>query len=225
MSSTGGSSLMTPISSMDLEKNSTARQQTTARSDRDPEKAVYDARGDSQQQPGIMTDSASLSYSDDDGDNNGRRQQEESAVKIVLFFSGPCVILSALNTAWACISLVITLLTQPVRLCAKRPTFAQQLAGLLGPALNLQLRCIYTPLAPHANEDSSYHIVMLVAVHILSPFLSLGVMPVAWVLAAFWVSSAIIGDPAGVDKRDDGRDTVLWLRGWWEGWLLRSVKE
>lgn len=224
MSSSGDSSVMTPMSSIELEKSNAALPQAPKRSPRDPEKAMYDPRNDSHQ-PRNTGDSASLSYSEDDGDDNGRRRQEERAVKIVLFLAGPCVMLSALNTAWACISLVITLLTQPVRFCAKRPTFAQQLAGLLGPALNLQLRCIYTPLAPHADEDSSYHTGMLVAVHMLSPFLSLGVMVVSWVLAAFWLASAVVGDPAGLDKRDDGRDTVLWLRGWWEGWLLRGVKE
>lgn len=224
MSSNGDSLLMTPVSSIDLEKRSIAQEQARRQSERDPEKAMYKARNDSRQQTS-MGDAASLSYTENDEDEDGRRLQEKKAVQILLFLSGPCVILSALNTAWACISLVITLLTQPVRVCAKRPTFAQQLGGLLGPALNLQLRCIYTPLAPHANEDSSYHTATLLMVHICSPFLSLGMMLVAWVLGVYWVSSVVVDDPAGMDKRDDGRDTVLWLRGWWEGWLLRSVKE
>lgn len=150
--------------------------------------------------------------------------QEEKAVKILLFLSGPCVLLSAINTVWACIAVVITLLSQPIRLCAKRPTVGQQLAGLLGPTLNLQLRCIYTPLPPYANEDGSYDSFMLFAGHILSPFLSFIMMFAAWTLAVYWITSACVGDPAGQDKRDDGKDTVLGLTKWWEKWLMRSVK-
>lgn len=206
---------------MDLEKSSVTR--GVQRSAHDPEKALDRPRNDSHR-PTSMADNASLSYSGD-GDDDRRAIQEQKALKILLFLSGPCVVLSALNTAWACIAIVITLLTQPVRLCAKRPTFGLQLAGLLGPALNLQLRCIHTPLPPHANEDRSYHAWVLVAVHILSPFLSLGMMLVAWVVAVYWVSSAVVDDPAGIDKRDDGRETVLALRGWWEAYLLRSVKD
>lgn len=224
VSSAGGSSLMTPMSSIDLEKSRIARPQPTRQHNRDPEKAMQSERNDTTHRTNTG-DAASMGYMEDDSDDDGRQRQEENAVKIILFLSGPCVLVSALNTFWAFISLLITILTQPVRLCAKRPTFSQQLAGLLGPALNLQLRCIYTPLPPYANEDSSYHTLMLLVVHILSPFLSLGMMVVAWVLAVYWVSSVVVGDPAGMDKADDGRDTVLWLRGWWESWLLRGVKE
>jgi hypothetical protein len=218
---------MTPISSIDLEKSKTSRQHKKAR--RDPEKVMSKSRRDSPQQPQQQQfdhgDGASLAYSDDDGDDNGRRTQEEKAVKILLFLSGPCVVLSALNTVWTLISMVITCLTQPVRLCARRPNFGQQLSGLLGPALNLHLKAIYTPLPPHANDDRSYHAMTLVMVHMLSPFISLGMMFMAWVLAVYWISSAVVGDPAGMDKRDDGRETVLGLRNWWERYLMRSVIE
>ena len=66
---------------------------------------------------------------------------------------------------------------------------------------------------------------MLFIVHMLSPFLSFVVMFAAWTLAVYWLSSAVVGDPAGQDKRDDGKETVMGLRNWWERWLLRSVKE
>ena len=224
MSTTGDSSVVTPASSMDIEKSSIAQEEVPRRSHQDPEKAMYHAHHDSRQQIN-MGDTASMTYSEDDAEDGGRHMQEKKAHRILLFLSGPCVMLSALNTVWACISLVIVLFSQPVRLCARRPTFGQQLAGLLGPALNLQLRCIYTPLAPHANEDSSYHAFTLVVVHVLSPFLSFGMMFVAWVLAVYWLSSAMVGDPGGMDRRDDGRESVLSLRGWWEYWLMRSVKE
>ncbi|KAK3675068.1 hypothetical protein LTR78_005002 [Recurvomyces mirabilis] len=229
VSSGGSSSLMSPMSSIDLEKKESSRHSYP----RDPEKVMYKVRRDSPQQPQhhsqrsieLRGHNGSITYSEPEEDEHdaARRVQEQKAVKVLLFLSGPCVVLSALNAIWTLISVVITSLTQPVRLCAKRPTFGQQLSGLLGPALSLQLKCIYTPLPPHANDDRSYHPWTLLMVHMTSPFLSLGTMFMAWVLAVYWVSSAVVGDPAGMDKRDDGRETVLGLRGWWERYLMRCV--
>lgn len=245
MSSSGDSTAITPMSSMDLEKarleqeqererREQSKQQSRAsskqdsrrsqRHSRDPEKAMYSG----QNSPNRAPRRTSLTYEDDEDNEElteGRRKQEEKAVKILFFMSGPCVALSAVNTIWACIALIITAFTQPIRLCARRPTFGQQLAGLLGPTLNLQLRCIYTPLSPHANEDGSYHSFMLFVVHILSPLFSMAIMFASWVLAIYWVCSGVVGDPAGQDKRDDGKETVLGLRNWWEKWLMKGVQE
>ncbi|KAI7240066.1 hypothetical protein KC330_g1516 [Hortaea werneckii] len=218
----------TQMSSFELEKSSIAQEQAppTRHTERDPEKATRSPRRSAQRQAN-MGDSISLTYSDDDDhdEEDGRRTQEKKAVQILAYLAAPCVVLSFLNCIWAVISLILTLFTQPVRLCARRPSFGQQLGGLLGPALNLQLKSIYTPLKPHANEDMSYNSFALVMVHILSPFLSFVLMFVAWVLAAYWLVSAMVGDPAGMDKRDDGRESVLSLRRWWEYWLMRCVRD
>jgi hypothetical protein len=74
-----------------------------------------------------------------------------------------------------------------------------------------------------ANEDFSYHAGSLVLVQLLSPFMSMGMMVVAWVVAVFWLLTMVVGDPAGLDKRDDGKESVLAIRKWWEGWLVRSI--
>lgn len=244
MSSAGESTLITPMSSMDLEKTRFEQEQErerpreakresrasskrdsrrSTRQSRDPEKAMYSG----QTSPNLPAHNTTQPYDDDeeDEDNEGKKKQEEKAVKILLFMAGPCVLLSAINTLWALIALFITILTQPIRICARRPTFGQQLAGLLGPTLNLQLRCIYTPLAPHANEDGSYHSCMLFVVHMVSPFLAVAMVFASWVLAIYWLCSGVVGDPAGQDKRDDGKETVLGLRNWWERWLMKGVKE
>jgi hypothetical protein len=164
-------------------------------------------------------------HTDDEADvEEAYRIQEENALKILLFLAMPCVALSFLNAMWAVVSLFITIFSQPVRLCARRPSFGQQLGGLLGPSLNLQLKCIYTPLAPHASEDYSYHPWTLMAVQLLSPFLSLGVMAAAWVVAVFWISSLVVGDPSGTDRHDDGSETALALRKFWEKWLRRCIR-
>lgn len=241
MSSSGNSSMMTGISSIDLEKGGLGREQKKQKrsnrdrmsrdqrsrerhSRRDPEKAAH-SRSPGSHNRRSRGDAERVAYLEDDELDDARKTQEEKAVKILLFLSGPCIVLSFLNAIWTFISLVITSMAQPVRLCARRPNFGQQLGGLLGPALNLQLKSIYTPLPPHADEDTSYRTGMLLAVQLLSPILSLGVMIAAWVVAVFWISSAVVGDPAGTDKRDDGKETLLALRSWWENWLVRSMRE
>lgn len=217
LSSTG-----THISSIYLEKSrDSVRDSAQGRqkrvSSRDPEKAESPSRG---YPSGGRRE---VTIEDDDDEDDARTLQERKAVQILLYLSGPCVLLSFLNALWTVISLFVTTMTQPVRLCARRPSFGQQLGGLLGPALNLQLRSIYTPLPPHADEDFSYRTGMLVMVQLLSPFASMGMMAVAWIVAVFWLLTMVVGDPAGTDKRDDGRETVLAIRNWWESWLVRSM--
>lgn len=234
MSSQGTSSTMTPISSIDLEKNAAKEVNSEAtrnqrQTSRDPEKAAENpTRHARPSRDRAQRDSSRVAYLEDDDDDefiDSRQIQEKKAFHILLFLSGPCAILSFLNAIWTLISLFITLMTQPVRLCARRPSFGQQLGGLVGPALNLQLKAIYTPLPPHADEDTTYSTGMLVVVMLLSPILSMGMAFAAWVAAIFWMASAVVGDPAGLDKRDDGRETVLALRNFWERWLVRSMRE
>lgn len=235
MSSAGQSSTLTGMSSFDLEKGMAKEQGKQNRrskrdSGRDPEKAFYSAqsprsnRSPRQSLHPSRDDAASATFSDVDSEiDAGLALQEEKAMKILFFLSGPVFALSLLNLIWTLISLVITTLSQPVRLCARRITFGQQLASLLGPALNLQLKSIYTPLPPHANEDGVFHPGMLVFVHLVSPVLSIGVIVAAWVVAGYWLMAGIVGDPAGMDKRDDGKETVLGLRRWWENLMLKGI--
>lgn len=235
MSSAGQSSTLTGMSSFDLEKGMGKEQDKQNRrskrdSARDTEKAMYSAqsprshRSPRQSLRPSRDDAASATYSHVESEiDAGLALQEEKAMKILFFLSGPVFALSILNFIWTLISLVITTLSQPVRLCARRITFGQQLASLLGPALNLQLKSIYTPLPPHANEDGVFHPGMLVFVHLVSPVLSIGVVVAAWVVAGYWLMAGIVGDPAGMDKRDDGKETVLGLRGWWENLLLKGI--
>lgn len=65
---------------------------------------------------------------------------------------------------------------------------------------------------------------MLFVVHVLSPFVSIGVAIAAWTAAVFWFYAAILGDPDGRDKHNDGKESVLGVRMWWEKWLLRAVR-
>lgn len=64
---------------------------------------------------------------------------------------------------------------------------------------------------------------MLLIVNAVGPLLSLGVALAAWVVGLYWVLAAMVGNPDGLDGRNDGRETVAGLRRWWEGWLIRAA--
>lgn len=233
--SAGESSTLTAMAPIDFEKGATNEEDMQHGSSqrnsaaKDPEKAFSSAQpinsNRSLRQPQCHSgdDAASITFSDVESEiEAGLALQELMAIKILFFLSGPVVGLSFLNLFWTLVSLAITTLSQPVRLCAHRITYGQQLASLLGPALSLQLKCIYTPLPPNANEDGVFHPGMLVFVLLVSPVLSLGVAIAGWVVAAYWLLAAIVGDPAGMDKRDDGRENVLRLRSWCENTMLKA---
>lgn len=65
---------------------------------------------------------------------------------------------------------------------------------------------------------------ILVLIQLISPLISIGVAVAAWISAAFWVFTFIMGNPDGTERRDDGRDTVLAVRNWWERCLLTSLR-
>jgi len=53
----------------------------------------------------------------------------------------------------------------------------------------------------------------------LSPALAGGLAVWSWVVAAYWICSAIVGNPDGLDGRNDGRELVLQTRRWWLSWV------
>ena len=64
---------------------------------------------------------------------------------------------------------------------------------------------------------------MLVIVHLLSPLLAVGAMLWSWVVATYWLFAAMVGNPDGLDGRNDGKELVLQLRSLWEGWLRKAA--
>ncbi len=63
----------------------------------------------------------------------------------------------------------------------------------------------------------------LITVQVASPVVSIGVALAGWVAASFWLFAMMMGNPDGTERRDDGRATVLAVRDWWEGCLLKAV--
>lgn len=115
---------------------------------------------------------------------------------------------------------MIVILLQPLRLFSKaRPTFSEHTKYFLGSPLKMQLHNVYTyPIY------TNYNGAMLVMIHLLSPFVALGVGFMAWVAGCFWMFAAIIGDPGSKDGHNDGKESVLGVRAWWERWLCRALR-
>ena len=136
-----------------------------------------------------------------------------------LFLSLPCALLSFLVMLWTMVALLIALLLQPFRLFSSRSTLPTQLTTFLAPPLNLQLHLIYS-----FSASTEYSAPMLVIVQLFSPFVAVGVAIAAWTAAFFWFFSAILGDPAGQDGHNDGKESILGVRNWWDRWLSRALR-
>jgi len=133
------------------------------------------------------------------------------------YFSGPLVALSLCLLIWTILLTLFICITHPIRrLLDHNASLGTTLSSRATKALNIQLSCI------HASglEPAHLGLLTLFFVHLTSPILALGVMLWAWIMAIYWVCSAIVGNPDGLDGRSDGRELVLATRRWWEMWLL-----
>ena len=119
----------------------------------------------------------------------------------------------------------LLLLLFPLCFYLKRLRFCTRFRRLLSPLLVFQLRLIYSSYeADDRIQIATDGITMLVLVSLLSPLYAVAIAVAAWVAGAFWSYTAILGNPDGKEERDDGREAVLAVRGWWEKWLIRSLE-
>jgi len=164
-------------------------------------------------------DQSSTSSDETDRLDDQRLHLESKAMKILLYLSGPCVLVSLLLCIWSLIISFFTVLTYPLRLFS---TFCQplsdELRSLLARSNRLQLRVIYS-----FNITQGKNVSSLLLVHLLSPFVAMAVALSAWAVAIYWVFAAMIGDPDGTEGGGDGRATVLGLRTYWEMWLCKAM--
>jgi hypothetical protein len=145
---------------------------------------------------------------------------EEKAWQLLLWLCGPCAFLSGAIALWTFCALFIALLLSPLRLCTARAPLAEQIKSLLAPPLNLQLHMVYSH-----DSTTGYSAPMLVVIHLFSPLVAFGVAIAAWTAAGFWFFSCILGDPGGHDGHNDGRESIVAVRNWWERWLSRGLRE
>jgi len=162
---------------------------------------------------------SSISSEEDDHLVDQRLHLESKAIKILLYLSGPCVLVSFLLCIWSLIVSFFTVLTYPLRFfSASRQSLPDELCSLLARSNRLQLRAIYSFDVVQGKSVSS-----LLLVHVLSPFVAMAVSLSAWAVAIYWVFAAMIGDPDGTEGGNDGRATVLGLRAYWEMWLCKAM--
>lgn len=184
----------------------------------DPEKHGY---GSSQalrsHRPGPGAEAEAVVYDQGKYHDQG---PEEKAWQLLFYLSGPCALLSGAITLWTIIALLVSLVLAPLRLCSTRPPLSEQLKNFLAPALNLQLHLVYSH-----NPATDYSPPMLVLIHLFSPIVAFGVAIAAWTAAAFWFFSSILGDTGGHDGHNDGKESILGVRNWWERWLSRGLRE
>jgi hypothetical protein len=133
--------------------------------------------------------------------------------------------ISLLTLFYTLIALTIIILLSPLNLLPNRPTVRQQITSLLSPPLKIHLAFIYS-----SAQSEEYNVPLLILILIFSPLVSMGVAVAAWVAGAFWSFNAILGDPSGGDEGserrrvNDGRASVIGVRGWWERWLTRALR-
>ena len=119
----------------------------------------------------------------------------------------------------------LLLLLFPLCFYLKRLRLCTRFRRLLSPLLVFQLRLIYSSYdADDCIQIATESITMLVVVSLLSPLFAVAIALATWVAGAFWSYIAILGNPDGKEERDDGREAVLAVRGWWEKWLIRSLE-
>lgn len=70
-----------------------------------------------------------------------------------------------------------------------------------------------------------YRLVIMVMVLLAAPVVAMGVAAWAWIVAIYWLFAAMVGNPDGLDGRNDGRELVLDLREWWIRWLMKAVRD
>ena len=107
--------------------------------------------------------------------------------------------------------------------CLEQSAICARFQRLLSPLLVFQLDLIYSSCdinEPVQTETSGITVLMLVSM--LSPLYSMAIALATWVAGIFWFYTAILGNPDGKEDRDDGREAVLAVRGWWEKWLIQS---
>ena len=119
----------------------------------------------------------------------------------------------------------LLLLLFPLCFCSKQLPIGARFRRCISPLVVLQLRLVYSSSEtgdPVHSENSG--IITLVLVSMLSPLYAMAIAVATWVAGVFWIYTAILGNPDGKEDRNDGRETVLAVRGYWEKWLLKGLE-
>lgn len=119
----------------------------------------------------------------------------------------------------------LLLLLSPCFLLLKQRPISTRFYRFLAPPPEYQLGLIFST---YETNSTTYHtghsLAILVLVNTFAPFCAVAIAASAWVGGVFWFYTAILGNPDGKEERDDGREFVLTVRGWWERWLIQGLR-
>ena len=119
----------------------------------------------------------------------------------------------------------LLLLFFPLCFCSKQLSIGARFRRCLSPLVVFQLGLIYSSSKigdPVHSETSGF--IMLVLVSMLSPLYAMAIAVATWVAGVFWFYTAVLGNPDGKEVRNDGREAVLAVRGYWEKWLIKGLE-
>ncbi len=120
---------------------------------------------------------------------------------------------------------IILLLLSPFCFCMKQWPLTARFYHFLSPSPRLELYLIFSVHdATTFSSPSTGNVIRLILANIFTPIYAMAIAVAAWVAAVFWTYTAILGNPDGKEDRDDGREAVLAVRGWWERWLLQGLE-
>ncbi|KAL9115238.1 MAG: hypothetical protein Q9227_001032 [Pyrenula ochraceoflavens] len=123
------------------------------------------------------------------------------------------------------IALIIILLISPLQLCHLALPIPSNIQRFLSPLWRAHLRYLKSTRLPHDDDfEPLTSPALLTLILLISPLLSIGVALAAWVAASFWLFALMMGNPDGTERGDDGRNTVVLVRDWWEKCLLKAER-
>ena len=194
--------------------------------------------------PAVMSHPPSMNGGDNSAihqyirEHEEARRKEDHAFAVLLWLS----VLDPFYCAFACVfSLVVLLfhtIISPLHLCRPKAkeastgttpndTFSTRLTRTLSPVYRAHLRYMHaTSIKRLHNDTLDLKPKSLLFIHIISPFLSIGVAIAAWIAALFWFFELIMGDASSSGSaEDDGRHFVLMVRNWWERFHLLALRD
>ncbi|KAI9849042.1 MAG: hypothetical protein M1837_005933 [Sclerophora amabilis] len=160
---------------------------------------------------------ADHSYADSQWSSSSR-DLDGLALRILVFLSLLCPLVSLVCFLWTGFTVLVLVLTWPLYAFCNTTPFGALIIRNLQPLHALQLRLVCSS-PPFSVDDVDltppYVAHRLALLLIASPVLSVGVAVASWVCASFWLYNLILGNPDGKDRKNDGRAAVLAVRGWW----------
>lgn len=159
---------------------------------------------------------------EDDGDDDGPK---EHAIWILIYLSALSPLLAIPFAIYTLLLCMLLLLLFPLCFCLKQSPICARFRYMLSPLLRFQLRLVYSSYdIGDTVHSETIGIMVLVFVCMFSPLHAISLAVVTWVAGIFWFYTAILGNPDGKEDRDDGREAILAVRGWWERWLLQGLE-